>query len=775
MPRSTKSESAITRPAELFFEELGTLIEKRWRDKDLDHASFADIALSALQERPPADYVDYPQIVQWAMSADWLSAQNLDSKFGEPPLTVYASDLFYIEVLFWLDVHTAIHQHRFSGAFHILEGSSLHCQYEFQLKERINARFLLGDVRLKFVECLLKGDSRPIKAGPEFIHATFHLERPTISVVVRTLRDVGAQSQYSYFPPSVAHDPFARRGLMTRQIELLQFLHEIRHPAYLRHLTDLVSQPDFERTFFALKQSHLHLEQDDFARLFRYARARHGPRIKGLLRVFQAAHGSEDLQEKCRLITNPEHRFLVGLLLYLPDRQTVLRFIRRHFDGDPIKRITKWIEEMANTKTKGTPESNILGIRFDETSLLVLKYLLQGYSFAAVKQRLKQEYEPEEVEAQEQELRKLCKAFKAHALFKALFAPNGSKPPIKLSGQRWRIPRQPWDPDAEAATRGIWYDCFLDEQSARPVPLRCRRAMHLTTESHKLIVNPTFRFQSDGEWPNELRCRDLSSVSGRKFLPGYPLAWIEDPRAGVWLPFWARGELAEQLSFFHPGGAAPVDLPQSARDLLVKANILVRPDSDETGKKEGERFWLKLRKEFQARKYVLVRDLLHPFHLAALRRYYRKLIAACTIPLNDEQVEKRYGLHNEPMAAFFHRQLSGLVTRIAGEPVKPSYVYFGAYQPGAVLRPHVDREQCQFSVSFLVDYIPEPEDVSPWPLFVKPQGSRAAAFAAHLGIGDGVVYKGCDVLHYRKALPANHFSTSLFFHFVHQNFQGTLG
>src|SRR4029079_14938300 len=129
----------------------------------------------------------------------------------------------------------------------------------------------------------LKGDSRPIKAGPHFIHATFHLERATVTIVGRTPSAVGGTPPYGYLPPSVAFDPFARRGLMTRQIELLQVLHEIRHPDYLRHVTDLVSQPDFERTFFVLKQSHRHLQQNDFTRLLKYARARHGHRLRGLL------------------------------------------------------------------------------------------------------------------------------------------------------------------------------------------------------------------------------------------------------------------------------------------------------------------------------------------------------------------------------------------------------------------------------------------------------------------------------------------------------------
>jgi hypothetical protein len=240
---------------------------------------------------------------------------------------------------------------------------------------------------------------------------------------------------------------------MTRQIELLQVLHEIRRPDYLRHVTDLVSQSDFERTFFVLKQSHLHLQQADFTQLLKHARARHGHRIRELPLVFQETKRSENIQEKCRFITNPEHRFLVGLLLYLPDRQTILRFIRRHFDGDPVERIIKWITAMAQTRAKESEDSNVLGIRFDETSLLVLECLLRGLSFPAVKMRLKQEYEPEEVDAQEQELRKLCQAFKEHDLSKRfcenqIQAASTTKRP-KMANSSPTVGHQ-----AEAATRG---------------------------------------------------------------------------------------------------------------------------------------------------------------------------------------------------------------------------------------------------------------------------------------------------------------------------------
>src|SRR5205085_12676542 len=125
---------------------------------------------------------------------------------------------------------------------------------------------------------------------------------------------------------------------------------------------------------------------------------------------------------------------------------------------------------------------------------------------------------------------------------------------------------------------------------------------------------------------------------------------------------------------------------------------------------------------------------------------------------------------------------------------KPSYVYAASYKEGAVLDPHVDREQCEYSISLQVDYYPEPLDgISPWPLFLEPfvppkdasasdrrfeqsefKSDDELKRAVHLANGDGLLYKGRELVHYRNALPDGNRSTSLFFHYVSESFSGTL-
>src|SRR6476661_560632 len=94
--------------------------------------------------------------------------------------------------------------------------------------------------------------------------------------------------------------------------------------------------------------------------------------------------------------------------------------------------------------------------------------------------------------------------------------------------------------------------------------------------------------------------------------------------------------------------------------------------------------------------------MLHGAQCNALMKYYNELIDSGTWPLGDDQVAGRYGWFNESLCRFFHHQFTGMVSRLAGRPVRPSYAYVSAYRGGAVLDRHVDREQCEFTISVLL-------------------------------------------------------------------------
>lgn len=177
---------------------------------------FATEALAILSDagRDSEELLD--ELLAWIAEASELPRQNdLLGGFGEPPITLLQAGNAAIELLLWRTGRTAIHQHSFSGAFCVLDGSSLHCSYGFRPLCELDSQLLLGDVDLLQYEILTKGNARAILPGQKFIHGLFHLESPTITLVARRA-EVSTGTQFAYLRPHaaigyVAPDSVARR------------------------------------------------------------------------------------------------------------------------------------------------------------------------------------------------------------------------------------------------------------------------------------------------------------------------------------------------------------------------------------------------------------------------------------------------------------------------------------------------------------------------------------------------------------------------------------
>lgn len=314
------------------------------------------------------------------------------------------------------------------------------------------------------------------------------------------------------------------------------------------------------------------------------------------------------------------------------------------------------------------------------------------------------------------------------------------------------------------------FHCLLDELPLHLIPQR-----HLDSDSWRrksteaqLCLNPQCSVLPAGRVPAELE-------SSQHLLEGFDLqntvAWVRDPIRGAMQPFWLGPRLESAVSTIQAAGSVPASVPEDARFLLAAAGILIA--EDEMGRRQAE--WVevvrKAADEFREKGYTPLGNLIHPFHVAALRRYYRHAIRSGEIYLGDEQSSRRYVAHNESVARFFHHQIANTVSAVAKEEIKPSYVYLASYLSGAELKKHTDRAQCEFSVTLALDFSPEPELATSWPICLDTPAGRVTVYQA---LGDGLVYRGTKVPHYRSPLAEGYTSTSIFFHYVAADFSGTL-
>src|SRR5262249_30530981 len=103
-----------------YFDKLGELVNRLWRERHMDAEHFAEVATQAFRELPPHAHISGTDVVAWAFATNAIPAQlDLKSTFGEPPLTVYNDGCVLIDVYHWLDGSTSIHQHAFAGAFFV--------------------------------------------------------------------------------------------------------------------------------------------------------------------------------------------------------------------------------------------------------------------------------------------------------------------------------------------------------------------------------------------------------------------------------------------------------------------------------------------------------------------------------------------------------------------------------------------------------------------------------------------------------------------------------
>jgi hypothetical protein len=310
--------------------------------------------------------------------------------------------------------------------------------------------------------------------------------------------------------------------------------------------------------------------------------------------------------------------------------------------------------------------------------------------------------------------------------------------------------------------------CYLDGQPDHLTPEhQLRNFWSEELAGHPLFINNDCLLTDSGAVPHEIASHTWLTDG---FASMQNMAWIRDSVTGALQPFWLDSQMQSALTAMR-NGTPETSLDEYRKRSLAIARVLVPDSSENIQQKKLLATFSRCADQIQRQGYTPVAGLIHPFHISALRRYYRNMVRTGKMELGDTQSSRRYRVHNESVARFFHFQLSAAVSAIVGQPVKPSYVYFASYQGGAFLEKHTDRSQCEFSITFCLDYSPEPQGHTPWPIQLHTTEGITTVYQS---IGDALVYRGCQLPHSRGVLPLGHTSTSIFFHYVPEDFEGSL-
>src|SRR6185369_7569330 len=141
---------------------------------------------------------------------------------------------------------------------------------------------------------------------------------------------------------------------------------------------------------------------DRAGRLVDAARRRHGAVVDQLARALREELRRKKIFRLRKDVHDPELRFFLALLLNLPSQEAIYGLVRRRYpEDDPRERVLVWARALSGVDRIGVDID-------DDLNHHLLHALLDGCKEEAVLSRLRDEFEPEDVDAQIPALQRHC-------------------------------------------------------------------------------------------------------------------------------------------------------------------------------------------------------------------------------------------------------------------------------------------------------------------------------------------------------------------------------
>jgi hypothetical protein len=163
---------------------------------------------------------------------------------------------------------------------------------------------------------------------------------------------------------------------------------------------------------------------------------------------------------------------------------------------------------------------------------------------------------------------------------------------------------------------------------------------------------------------------------------------------------------------------------------------------------------------FQTNGCVLLKGFFDPQATGTISRYMEYAVKQQSFSVGDPI--SKYARYADPLIETVLYNSKEELEKITGFLLHPTYSYSRVYFKGDELKPHVDRPSCEVSVTA---HIATQGD--PWPIWMEVPGKKPVSFI--LEPGDAVVYKGCEVKHWREKAIDTELNAQIMLHYVNQN------
>lgn len=166
--------------------------------------------------------------------------------------------------------------------------------------------------------------------------------------------------------------------------------------------------------------------------------------------------------------------------------------------------------------------------------------------------------------------------------------------------------------------------------------------------------------------------------------------------------------------------------------------------------------------DFKEKGYCVVKSAISP-ELRDFVTQYALFDEMQTEFRGDDQVPNAHSKYADPAMETMLIHIQDIMEKNTGLSLYPTYSYYRVYRNGDDLKVHTDRPSCEISCTLCFNYSYDDKTFQ-WPIFMDGK-------AVVLNPGDLVIYRGCELSHWRDKLICNDdvWQVQGFFHYVDAN------
>ena len=147
--------------------------------------------------------------------------------------------------------------------------------------------------------------------------------------------------------------------------------------------------------------------------------------------------------------------------------------------------------------------------------------------------------------------------------------------------------------------------------------------------------------------------------------------------------------------------------------------------------------------------YTVEKNFLDVESLTILSKYMENKLARGQFSVrkdtDDHGEASVYSMYADPMGEMLLENKLEHLQEITGKSLSPTYSFARVYVDEDSLEKHTDRPSCEYSVTVNINYAGEK-----WPIWLLSFEGKPVEVI--LSPGDAVVYKGCEVPHWRNPM-----------------------